>query len=920
MLLTIQPNVLANAGTNAIICETETHTLSNASASNYASLLWSTSGDGTFSSTTTLKPIYTPGATDKNNGTVVLTLKAFAISPCSAPKTSTKTLTIKRNAIANAGSDAGICETSTYTLSGSVINSSVYAWSTTGDGTFSNMNIQNPVYTPGANDKTTGNVTLTLTAQQNTPCVGSATDAMLLTIQPNVLANAGTNAIICETETHTLSNASASNYASLLWSTSGDGTFSSKTILTPTYTPGVADKTNGTVVLTLKANAISPCSLPITSTKTLTIKRNAIANAGTNATICETGVHLLSSASATNYTSLLWSTSGDGTFSSATILKPVYTPGAADKLNGSATLTLVAQSQSPCNVNASSSKVLSISPLPVVSAGNDVTVCTGGGQLSGSAQNYTTITWSTTGDGTFNNVSLLSPVYTPGSQDIAARQATLTMAAGSISPCTSMAIDQVKMIIDIPQITSSSINDQLLKTGNILVFTFNVASAQAGQYTWYANGNVIPGQTGPIMIMFNVMPANAGQYQAVFSNNCGIVVSQVATVTVLQPYAQQLTIPKGWSGISSFVTPLNPALETVFSPITNDMILMANNSGIFWPGQNINTLGNLEITEGYKIKMQNSAQVAVSGNVSYPLSALTIPTGWSYLPVNTPCEENVEQFAAYPQITMIKDIAGTGIYWPEMGINTIGNLIPSKAYFILNNSSPFVMKYQGCNGFKTSMVMPASAVVSPWPMVAATPITHVFGFTREALAEFTDGDLIGAFDAKGNCMGVMQVDKMQYTNSLVVFGADNTDEFSKGMDVGERVKFRSLRQLENVVAELEVSFASRNASDGYFMENGISVVDHAAACATGIETHTSIDAAQIKVYPNPTRGELTIALGNISLRDASVTITNQNGQMMLRRDLQEAETQLNLENLPRGIYHLRITTGTFVKVERIILN
>ena len=920
MQLTIQRDVAANAGTNAIICETETHTLSNASASNYTSLLWSTNGDGTFSSNTILKPIYTPGAADKNNGTVVLTLKAFAISPCSAPKTSTKTLTIKRNAIANAGLDAAICETSTYTLSGSVINSSVYAWATTGDGTFSNANIQNPVYTPGANDKASGNVTLTLTAQQNAPCLGTTIDAMQLTIQRDVAANAGTNAIICETETHTLSNASASNYTSLLWSTNGDGTFSSTTALKPVYTPGVADKNTGSVVLTLKATALSPCILPITSTKTLTIIRNATANAGTNATICETGVHLLSSASATNYTSLLWSTSGDGTFSSTTALKPVYTPGVADKNTGSVVLTLKATALSPCILPKTSTKTLTIIRAVTANAGNDVTVCTGGGQLSGSAQHYTTVSWTTSGDGTFNNISSLSPVYTPGPQDIAARQATLTMAAGSISPCTSMAIDQVKMIIDIPQITSSSVNDQLLKTGNILVFTFNVASAQAGQYTWYANGNVIPGQTDPIMIMFNVMPANAGQYQAVFNNNCGIVVSQVATVTVLQPYAQQLTIPKGWSGISSFVTPLNPALESVFSPVTNDMILMANNSGIFWPGQNINTLGNLETTEGYKIKMQNSAQVSVSGNVSYPLSALTIPAGWSYLPVNTPCEENVDQFAAYPQIAMIKDIAGTGIYWPEMGINTIGNLIPGKAYFILNNSTPFVMKYQGCNGFKTSMLMPAPAVVSPWPMVAATPITHVFGFTREALAEFTDGDIIGAFDAKGNCMGVMQVDKMQYTNSLVVFGADNTDEFTNGMDVGELVKFRSLRQLENVVAELEVSFASRNASDGYFMENGISVVDHAAACATGIENHTSIDAAQIKVYPNPTRGELTIALGNISLRDASVVITNQNGQMMLRRDLLEANTQLNLENLPRGIYHLRITTGSFVKVERIILN
>jgi hypothetical protein len=1097
MTLTIQRDVVANAGTNATICETANHALLTASASNYASLLWSTNGDGTFSSTTTLKPTYTPGVADKNTGSVVLTLKATAISPCSFPKTSTKTLTIIRNATASAGNDATICETNTYTLSGAVNYSNSFVWTTSGDGTFSNANSKTPIYTPGNNDKTTGLVTLTITAQQNAPCAGTPTDAMQLTIQPDVLVNAGTpaticettthpltsasasnynsllwttngdgtfssstilnptytpgvadknsgsvvltlkataispcslpktstktltiqpdvaatagtNAIICETETHTLSNASASNYASLLWSTSGDGTFSSKTILKPIYTPGAADKNNGTVVLTLKAFAISPCSAPKTSTKTLTIKRNAIANAGsdaaicetstytlsgsvinssvyawattgdgtfsnaniqnpvytpgandkasgnvtltltaqqnapclgttidamqltiqrdvaanagTNAIICETETHTLSNASASNYTSLLWSTNGDGTFSSTTALKPVYTPGVADKNTGSVVLTLKATALSPCILPKTSTKTLTIIRAVTANAGNDVTVCTGGGQLSGSAQHYTTVSWTTSGDGTFNNISSLSPVYTPGPQDIAARQATLTMAAGSISPCTSMAIDQVKMIIDIPQITSSSVNDQLLKTGNILVFTFNVASAQAGQYTWYANGNVIPGQTDPIMIMFNVMPANAGQYQAVFNNNCGIVVSQVATVTVLQPYAQQLTIPKGWSGISSFVTPLNPALESVFSPVTNDMILMANNSGIFWPGQNINTLGNLETTEGYKIKMQNSAQVSVSGNVSYPLSALTIPAGWSYLPVNTPCEENVDQFAAYPQIAMIKDIAGTGIYWPEMGINTIGNLIPGKAYFILNNSTPFVMKYQGCNGFKTSMLMPAPAVVSPWPMVAATPITHVFGFTREALAEFTDGDIIGAFDAKGNCMGVMQVDKMQYTNSLVVFGADNTDEFTNGMDVGELVKFRSLRQLENVVAELEVSFASRNASDGYFMENGISVVDHAAACATGIENHTSIDAAQIKVYPNPTRGELTIALGNISLRDASVVITNQNGQMMLRRDLLEANTQLNLENLPRGIYHLRITTGSFVKVERIILN
>ena len=197
---------------------------------------------------------------------MVLTLQATAVSPCSKPNTSTKTLTIIRNVTADAGSDAGICETNTHTLSGTVAHTNSFVWTTSGDGTFNNPNALAPVYTPGNSDKATGLVTLPLTAQQNAPCVGTPCDAMQLTIQRNVIAIAGSNATICETQTHQLATASASNYGSLLWSTSGDGTFSSTAILKPTYTPGVADKTNGSVVLTLLATAISPCSLPNTST------------------------------------------------------------------------------------------------------------------------------------------------------------------------------------------------------------------------------------------------------------------------------------------------------------------------------------------------------------------------------------------------------------------------------------------------------------------------------------------------------------------------------------------------------------------------------------------------------------------------------------------------------------------------------
>ncbi len=50
--------------------------LSEATASNYSVLIWSTSGDGTFSSTTELNPVYTPGPNDLLAGTLTLTLTA----------------------------------------------------------------------------------------------------------------------------------------------------------------------------------------------------------------------------------------------------------------------------------------------------------------------------------------------------------------------------------------------------------------------------------------------------------------------------------------------------------------------------------------------------------------------------------------------------------------------------------------------------------------------------------------------------------------------------------------------------------------------------------------------------------------------------------------------------------------------------
>ena len=61
-------------------------------------------------------------------------------------------------------------------------------------------------------------------------------------------------------------------------------------------------------------------------------------------------------------------------------------------------------------------------------AGYDVTVCEGtDAQIVGYAIHYDNLQWTTSGDGTFDDATIATPIYTPGTQDIANHQATLTL-------------------------------------------------------------------------------------------------------------------------------------------------------------------------------------------------------------------------------------------------------------------------------------------------------------------------------------------------------------------------------------------------------------------------------------------------------------------------------------------------------------
>ena len=486
MTLTIQMLPLADAGLDATICEDAiSYTLSGL-ATNQSSVLWTSVGDGGFNDATLLGAIYTPGPLDIANGSVVLTLPSIATGPCTATATDDMTLFIQMLPLVDAGIDATICEDADYTLQGTASNYTSVLWATTGDGGFNDATLLGAIYTPGAYDRSVGLVDLILTAYATGPCTIADTDTMTMIIQSIPVANAGADATICEDSTSYTLSGIGSNQSWFFWTTSGDGVFNDATLLTAIYTPGPIDITVDSVVLTLKANYINPCTIATTDNMTLFIQPLPHTDAGIDATICEDATYTLNGIAA-NQSSILWITAGDGDFNDATLLTAIYTPGPLDIANGSAVLTLTASATGSCTTAVSDDMTLFIQLLPLADAGNDATICEDATfTLQGTAANQSSVLWTSAGNGTFNDVALLGAKYTPGSNDISNGTVTLILTANTILPCAAVAFDSIIITIQHLPFADAGTDATICEDET---FTLQGTAANQNSVLWTSAGN-----------------------------------------------------------------------------------------------------------------------------------------------------------------------------------------------------------------------------------------------------------------------------------------------------------------------------------------------------------------------------------------------------------------------------------------------
>ena len=159
---------------------------------------------------------------------------------------------------------------------------------------------------------------------------------------------------------------------------------------------------------------------------------------------------------------------------------------------------------------------------------------------------------------------------------------------------------------------------------------------------------------------------------------------------------QSYPLTAGWNSISSHLIPAFADMNIIFAPIDDKVIMVNGIAGYYYPEYGINTLGNWNVKNGYMIKVSNNCQLPFNGFTNSSMS-IALVKGWNLISVLSACEVNTAQLFnnIITKLIIVKEAAGTGVYWPEHSINTMPVLKPGKSYFIKMSASRNLV-FPGC--------------------------------------------------------------------------------------------------------------------------------------------------------------------------------------------------------------------------------
>lgn len=378
-------------------------------------------------------------------------------------------------------------------------------------------------------------------------------------------------------------------------------------------------------------------------------------------------------------------------------------------------------------------------------------------------------------------------------------------------------------------------------------------------------------------------------------------------ITFASDVDQQIELMAGWLGISSYIIPENPALETVLAGIEDDMAIMISVGGLYWPSQGINIIGDWNSYVGYKIKILQPTILEIFGTQAE--TTVDLPAGISYMPMLSPEEIPTDIFTEMgDNLLYAFNFQEQTVFWPEGGLNTIVTLEPGVGYLV-NLVNPVTVDFAAKAAANSNPTIPF-VNNSPWQNVVNTGNPHIISIDKNALQILEPGDYIGLFGANGNIMGISQYNGDLSNLALIANGDDFTTPETDGLNTGEAMSFMVYKAAEDQVYHLDVTF-SGNFNQGAFEPGGLSMITDLKLGALGFGEQ---DNTGFFAYPNPTSGQLNIT----SNAEYTIEIINAAGQIAFTGNINGNDV-IDLSKLEKGVYFMKASNDKGLIIEKLIV-
>jgi len=382
--------------------------------------------------------------------------------------------------------------------------------------------------------------------------------------------------------------------------------------------------------------------------------------------------------------------------------------------------------------------------------------------------------------------------------------------------------------------------------------------------------------------------------------------------------------------ISSYLYPKYPNISSIFGNLTDLKIVYEDNGSAYIPQYGINTIGDMDITEGY--------HVFVAGeDKELSLQGMTItPQNWqitlnknqfnsiSYL-YDAPMSVEYAFANIASQIEIVQDDDG-GVWIPSMSINSLVDLQPLSGYQVFTNAqTSLTFTYPTPQEGALAKRILASGIEPALPLhfqytETGLPYTVVITAALMDNHPFENGDEVGIF-YNGICVGatVWNSEKVNFVTAW-----KGSEEFNvPGFRSDAPITFKAFSKRFN--SEFDTDAAFRNESQKYFEGAAYSI-----ASLKGVPGLIPDKYVLRPSYPNPFNATTHIVYDVPDNAKVSIMIYNILGKEVTRL----ADNEIHIPGkyniiwngtdkfgkpLSSGLYFVRMTGPEFHSVHKVIL-